>query len=45
LEIHFTKFSKASGLPPHPYTILVPYGEVNSVKNTTIHIWLNDGVY
>jgi len=21
------------------------YGEVNSVKNTTINIWLNDGVY
>ena len=22
-----------------------PYDEVNSVKNTTINIWLNDGVY
>jgi len=21
------------------------YGEVNSVKNTTINVWLNDGVY
>ena len=21
------------------------YGQVNSVKNTTINIWLNDGVY
>ena len=21
------------------------YGEVNSVKNATINIWLNDGVY
>ena len=21
------------------------YGEANSVKNTTINIWLNDGVY
>ena len=21
------------------------YGEVSSVKNTTINIWLNDGVY
>jgi len=21
------------------------YGDVNSVKNTTINIWLNDGVY
>jgi len=21
------------------------YGEVNSVKNTTMNIWLNDGVY
>ena len=21
------------------------HGEVNSVKNTTINIWLNDGVY
>jgi len=23
----------------------VVYGEINSVKNTTINIWLNDGVY
>jgi len=21
------------------------YSEVSSVKNTTIHVWLNDGVY
>jgi len=21
------------------------YGKVNSVKNTTINIWLNDGIY
>jgi len=35
-----------------PYLIILfqfymvqPYGEVNSVKNTTINIWLNDGVY
>jgi len=29
------------------YTIynMIQYGEVNSVKNTTINIWLNDGVY
>jgi len=26
-------------------TITNQYGEVNSVKNTTINIWLNDGVY
>ena len=26
-------------------TISDIYGEVNSVKNTTINIWLNDGVY
>jgi len=25
--------------------MLEQYGEVSSVKNTTIHIWLNDGVY
>jgi len=23
----------------------IPYGEVNSVKSTTINIWLNDDVY
>jgi len=28
------------GILPHPV-----YGEVNSVKNTTMNIWLNDGVY
>jgi len=26
-------------------TYIKQYGEVNSVKNTTINIWLNDGVY
>ena len=25
--------------------IIIVYGEVNSVKNTTINVWLNDGVY
>jgi len=25
--------------------LLEAYGEVNSVKNTTINIWLNDGDY
>jgi len=29
----------------HPHCVFKPYGEVNSVKNTTINIWLNDGVY
>jgi len=29
----------------HPYTTDTLYGEVNSVKNTTLNIWLNDGVY
>jgi len=24
---------------------MMVYGEINSVKNTTINIWLNDGVY
>ena len=24
---------------------ILRYGEVNSVKNITINIWLNDGVY
>jgi len=28
-----------------PGNMQIPYGEVNSVKNTTINIWLNDGVY
>jgi len=27
------------------YLICIVYGEVDSVKNTTINIWLNDGVY
>jgi len=25
--------------------LAVLYGEVNSIKNTTINIWLKDGVY
>jgi len=29
----------------HPLCVFKLYGEVNSVKNTTINIWLNDGVY
>jgi len=29
----------------HPRCVFKLYGEVNSVKNTTINIWLNDGVY
>ena len=29
----------------HPCCVFKLYGEVNSVKNTTINIWLNDGVY
>jgi len=29
----------------HPPCVFKLYGEVNSVKNTTINIWLNDGVY
>ena len=28
-----------------PRCVFKLYGEVNSVKNTTINIWLNDGVY
>ena len=27
------------------FSLLTRYGEVNSVKNKTINIWLNDGVY
>ena len=27
------------------YLVLQLYGEVNSVKNTTINIWLNEGIY
>ena len=26
-------------------SFVILYGELNSVKNTTINIWLNDGVY
>jgi len=29
----------------HPRCVFKLYGEVNSVKNATINIWLNDGVY
>ena len=29
----------------HPFCVFKLYGEVNSVKNTTVNIWLNDGVY
>ena len=29
----------------HPRCVFKLYGEVNSVKNTTINVWLNDGVY
>ena len=29
----------------HPHWVFKLYGEVNSVKNTTINIWLNGGVY
>jgi len=29
----------------HPRCVFKLYGEVNSVKHTTINIWLNDGVY
>ena len=29
----------------HPRCVFKLYGDVNSVKNTTINIWLNDGVY
>ena len=36
-------------LPPselcHPRCVFKLYGEVSSAKNTTINIWLNDGVY
>ena len=28
----------------HPRCVFKLYGEVNLVKNTTINIWLNDGV-
>ena len=29
----------------HPRCVFKLYGEVNSVKNTTMNIWLNDSVY
>ena len=38
---HFSKFSEVC----HPRCVFKLHGEVNSVKNTTINIWLNDGVY
>ena len=30
---------------PPPFCVFKLYGEVNAVKNTTINVWLNDGVY
>ena len=29
----------------HPRCVFNLYGAVSSVKSTTIHVWLNDGVY
>jgi len=29
----------------HPHCVFKLQGEVNSVKNTAINMWLNDGVY
>ena len=29
----------------HPHCVFKLKGEVNSVKKTTMNIWLNDGVY
>jgi len=29
----------------HPRCVFKLYGELNSVRNTTTNIWLNDGVY
>ena len=29
----------------HPRCVFKLYGEINSVKNTNINVWLNDGVY
>jgi len=29
----------------HPRCVFKLYAEVSSVKNTTVNIWLNDGVY
>jgi len=29
----------------YPHCVFKLQGEVNSVKNTTMNIWLNDGVY
>jgi len=29
----------------HPRFVFKLYGEVDSVKNTAMNIWLNDGVY
>ena len=37
-EIHFSEVF-------HPCCVFKLYGEVNSVKNTTINIWVNGGVY
>jgi len=44
---HIDEISITSGLHSevcHPRCVFKLYGGVNSVKNTTINMWLNDGV-
>ena len=44
-KIKSNKFVSTDSEVCHPRCVFKLYGEVNSVKNTTINIWLNDGVY
>jgi len=44
-KIEFIILKKSSSETCHPHCVFKLYGEVNSVKNTTINVWLNAGVY
>ena len=43
--VHPSVFAIHNSEVYHPRCMFKLYAEVNSVKNTTINIWLNDGVY
>jgi len=43
--VNVSKNSDADSEVCHPCCVFKLYGEINSVKNTTVNIWLNGGVY
>ena len=45
LSQQLVKYTYRNSEVCHPSCVFKLYGEINSVKNTTINIWLNDGVY